>query len=217
MEDAYKDTLIPRKNLTLTEKVYDIDYASTSKTPTSRLPLQSPFKGKTLRKTIEIINGNPNYKELNKKIMNSSSSTVELSDGKIVRKSDIVIRKSNSSKIRSFKGNVLFPHFPNHNFEVGQKGMKPRRQNKPRILKPRTRHQIESGSSDNNTRTRVLRPSSKSTRRQPPRSKKTTTPPGYLAWDESMIIPSDISDTNDWEWRAGDFSCRDVARELSKT
>ena len=45
------------------------------------------------------------------------------------------------------------------------------------------------------------------------RSKKTTKPPGYFASDESMLIPSDISDTCDWEWIAGGFRCRDVARE----
>ena len=145
--------------------------------------------------------------------MNSFSSTVELSDGKIIRKSDIAIPKSNYSKIRSFKGNNSFPYFPNHKVEVGQKREKPRRQNKPRILQPRTRHQLESGSSDNNTWTRVSRPSSKSTRRPPLRPKKTTTPPGYLASNKSMIIRSDISDTSDWEWIAGNFPCRDVARE----
>ena len=63
------------------------------------------------------------------------------------------------------------------------------------------------------TKTRVSKPSSKATRRQPPRSKKITTPPGYFASDESMLIPSDISDTSDWEWITGGFPCRDVARE----
>ena len=28
-----------------------------------------------------------------------------------------------------------------------------------------------------------------------------------------MLIPSDISDTSEWEWIAGCFPCRDVARE----
>ena len=28
-----------------------------------------------------------------------------------------------------------------------------------------------------------------------------------------MLIPSDISDTSEWEWIAGGFPCRDVARE----
>ena len=45
------------------------------------------------------------------------------------------------------------------------------------------------------------------------RSRQTPPPPGYLASDESMFIPSDISDTSDWEWIAGGFPCRDVARE----
>ena len=49
--------------------------------------------------------------------------------------------------------------------------------------------------------------------RQTRRSKKSTTPPGYLASDESMLIPSDISETSDWEWIAGGFPCRDEARE----
>ena len=43
--------------------------------------------------------------------------------------------------------------------------------------------------------------------------RKLSTPPGYLASDESMLIPSDISDTSEWEWIAGGFPCRDVARE----
>ena len=67
--------------------------------------------------------------------------------------------------------------------------------------------------SDNNTRTRVSRASSKSSRRQPPLFKKLTILPGYLASDESIIIPSDISDISDWEWIAGGFPCKDVARE----
>ena len=200
-------------SLTPSEKGYDTDYASTSKSPTSRLPLQSLFKGKILWKTNGSINENPFFKELNKKIINSSSSTVEQCDRKINRKSDIAIPQSNFSKIRSFKGNISFPYFPNHNVEVGQKCEKPRRQNKPRKLQPRIRHQIELGSSDNNKRTRVSRPSSKSTRRQPPQTKKVTTPTSYLASDECMIIPSDISDISDWEWIAGGFPCRDVARE----
>ena len=67
--------------------------------------------------------------------------------------------------------------------------------------------------SDNPTRTRVSGSSYKPTRRQTRRSKKSSTPPGYLASDESMLIPSDISDTSEWEWIAGGFPCRDVARE----
>ena len=66
---------------------------------------------------------------------------------------------------------------------------------------------------DNLTRTRVSGTSSKSVRRQTRRSKKSSNLPGYLASDESMLIPSDISDTSEWEWIAGGFPCRDVARE----
>ena len=55
--------------------------------------------------------------------------------------------------------------------------------------------------------------SSKPARRQTRRSKKLTTPPGYLASDEFMLILSDISDTSYWEWIAGGFPCRDVATE----
>ena len=59
----------------------------------------------------------------------------------------------------------------------------------------------------------MLGTSSKSVQRQTRRSKKSSTPPGYLASDESMLIPSDISDTSEWEWIAGGFPCRDIARE----
>ena len=55
--------------------------------------------------------------------------------------------------------------------------------------------------------------SSKPVRRQTRRSNKSSTPPRYLASDESMLIPSDNSDTSEWEWIAGGFPCRDVARE----
>ena len=48
-EDGYKDTLIPMKNEPPTEKGYDSNYPSTSKTEVTRIPLQSPFKGKLLR------------------------------------------------------------------------------------------------------------------------------------------------------------------------
>ena len=91
VEDGYMDTLIPKKNLAPTEKRYDADYTSTSKTAITRIPKQHPFKGKILRKTNGSINGQPVYRELSKKIINSSTSTVELSDGK----TDIAIPKSN--------------------------------------------------------------------------------------------------------------------------
>ena len=161
VEDGYKDTLIPKKNLTPAEKDYDTEYASTSKRSSSRTPLQSPFKGKILRKTNESINGNPFYKELNKKIINTSSTIVGLSDGQIIRKSDIAIPQSNSSKIHCFKGNISFPYFSNHDVEVSQKREKIWRENKTRKQQPRTRKHVELGSSDNNTRTRVSRPSIK--------------------------------------------------------
>ena len=121
LEDGYKDDLVAKKNQTLTEKGYDTDYASSSKIKPNRLPIKSPFKGKILRKTNGNINRDCFYKELNKRIINSSTSTVELSDGKIIRKSDLAIHKSTSNKIRPFKGNISFPYFPNRNVEVGQK------------------------------------------------------------------------------------------------
>ena len=106
LENGYKDNLIAKKNQAPSEKGYDTDYAPTSKTHTDRIPLQSPFKGKILRKTNGTINRDLFYKELNKRIINSSTSTAELSDGKLIPKSDIAIPKSNSTKIRPFKGNI---------------------------------------------------------------------------------------------------------------
>ena len=208
-----KDTLISENILTPARKGYDPDYAFTSKPSSSRIPLQSPFKGKIVAKTNGSINGNPFYKGLNKKIIHTSSSTAELSDGKMIKKSDIATPKSNSSTTRSFKGNIFFPYFPNHNVEVGQKRENLLRQNKPQKQQPRTRKQTKMGYSDNNTRTRVSRASSKSSRRQPPRSKKSTILPGYLASEECIFIPSDISDISDWEWIARGFPRRNVARE----
>ena len=213
LEDGYKDGLIAKKNQTPTEKGYDTDYASSSKITPNRLPIKSPFKGKILRKTNGNINRDCFYKELNKRIINSSTSTVELSDGKIIRKSDIAIPISTSSKIRPFKGNISFPYFPNPNVEVGQKQEGPRRRPKTKKPMKRTSRQVEQDPSDNLTRTRVSGSSYKPSRRQTRRSKKSSTPPGYLASDESMLIPSDISDASEWEWIAGGFPCRDAARE----
>ena len=177
LEDGYKDDLIAKKNQAPSEKGYDTDYASTSKTHTDRIPLQSRFKSKILRKSNGTINRDLFYKEFNKRVINSSTSIVEWSDGKTIRKSDIAIPKSNSSKIRSFKGNISFPFLPNSNVEVGQKHESPRRKSKPRKPQPKTRKQVELGSSDNLTRTRVSGSSSKSARRQTRRSQKSTTPP----------------------------------------
>ena len=106
LEDGYKDDLVAKKNQTPTEKGYDTDYASSSKIKPNRLPIKSPFKDKILRKTNGNINRDFFYRELNQRIINSSTSTVELSDGKIIRKSDIAIPKSTSNKIRPFKGNI---------------------------------------------------------------------------------------------------------------
>ena len=145
-----------KKNQTPTENGYDTDYASSSKTKTDRITLHSPFKGKILRKTNGNINRDCFYKKLNKRIINSCTSTVELSDGKIIRKSDIAIPKSISTKIRPFKGNICFPYFPNSNVEVGQKQEWTRRKPKPRKPHPKTRKQVELASSDNLTRTRVV-------------------------------------------------------------
>ena len=85
------------------------------------MPLQNLFKGKILRKTKGSINGNPLYKELNQKIVNASKTTVDLSDGKIIRKSDIALPKSSLSTIRSFRGNISFEIFHNSNFKAGSK------------------------------------------------------------------------------------------------
>ena len=132
VKDGYMDTLIPKKNLSPTEKGYDTDYTSTSKTAITRIPKQHPLKVKILRKTNGSINGQPVYRELSKKIINSSTSTVELSDGKTIRKSDIAIPKSKPTNIRFFGGNIFFPHFPNPHVEVGRKRENSRRQTKTR-------------------------------------------------------------------------------------
>ena len=118
IEDDYKDRLIPKKNQSPAEKGYESDCPPTSKPSSSRLPLQSPFKGKILRKNNGSINGNPFYNHLNQKIINKSKSTLELSNGKIIRKSEIAIPKSKLSSIRSFKGNISFPSFSITDFQV---------------------------------------------------------------------------------------------------
>ena len=136
------------------EKVYDSDYLSASKPSSSRLPLQSPFKGKILRKTIGRINGNSFYKQLGQKIISASKSTVELSDGKVIRKSDIVIPKSKSSTIRSFRGKIFFPSFTSLDFQVGSKQTSKPKPQQTRKTDTKIRRQIELATSDN-TRTRV--------------------------------------------------------------
>ena len=208
VEDGYKDTMIPKKNQIPVEEGYRSDYPFPSKPFSSRIPLQSPFKGQILRKTNESINGNPFYKDLKQKIVSVSSTTVELSDGKLNR-----YRHSPLKLFRSLKGNILYRYFFNQNVEVGQKRQKLWKQNNPQKHRPKNRKQIEFGSSDNNTRTRVSRPSMNPSRRQPPRSKKLTILPGYLATDESMFITSVSSNISDWECIAGGFPCRDAVRE----
>ena len=78
---------------------------------------------------------------------------MKLSDGKIIRKSDLAIPKFTSKKIRPFKGNISFPYFFNPNVEVGQKQEGSRRKPKPRKPIPRTRKHAELAPSDNLTRT----------------------------------------------------------------
>ena len=212
IEDGYKDSLIPKKNQSPLEKGYDSDLPTTSKPPSSRVPLNIPFKGKLLRKTNGSINGNPFYKQLGHKVINSTKSTVELSDGKIVRKSDIAIPKSKSSTIRSFKGNISFPFFSNGDLQVG-----PRKSYKPKThqtRKPDTRTGRHTESfSPVTTRSRGTNQPSKSNKSKKNRNKASTSNTGYLAGDESMFIPSDTSDISDWEWIAGGFPCREMIRK----
>ena len=130
VEDGYMDTLIPKKNQTPIDKGYASDYPSPSKPSSSRMPLQSPITSKILRKTKMSINGNPFYIEFNQNVISTSRTTVELSDGKIIRKSDIVVPKSNSSNIRSFKGNISLSYFLNPNVEVGPRCTKLQKSNK---------------------------------------------------------------------------------------
>ena len=88
IEDGYEHNLIPKKTSPHWRKGYESEYPSASKPSSSRLPPQSPFKGETLRKTKGSINGNPFYKQLNQKVISASKTTAELSDGKIIRKSE---------------------------------------------------------------------------------------------------------------------------------
>ena len=173
------------------------------------MSLNIPFKGNLLRKTNGSINGNPFYKQLGQKIINSTKSTVELSDGKIIRKSDIAIPKSNSSTIRSFKGNISFPSFSNSDLQVG-----PRKTNKSKTQqtrKPDTKTGRHTESfTPVTTRSRGTKQPTKFNKSKRNRKKASTWNTGYLAGDESMFIPSDISD---WEWIAGGFPCREMIRK----
>ena len=74
---------------------------------------------------------------------NTSNSTVELSDGKIIRKSDIASLKSKSSQIRSSSGNISFPFFSSLDIEVDMKGSNQRKTPTSKKCGPKTRKQIE--------------------------------------------------------------------------
>ena len=212
IEDGYKDSLVPKKNQSTLEKGYDLDYHTASKPSSSRVSLNSLFKGKLLRKTKGSINGNPFYKQLGQKKIISSKSTVELSDGKVIRNSDIAIPKSTSSTTRSFRGNISFPSITNPDFRVClRKTNKPKPQQR-RKLGPKTRRQIELATPVN-TRSRETNQSAKPYKSRRTRNKALTSNTGYLAGDESMFIPSDTSEISDWEWIAGSFPCREKIRE----
>ena len=140
------------------EKGYDSDYPSASEPSSSQLPLHSPFKGKILRKTKGSINGHPFYNQFGQKITSVSKSTVELTDGKIIRKSDIAIPKSKSSTIRSFRGNISFPSLTNPDFQVGSRRTSKPKPQQTRKIGPKTRRQIELAT-PYNTRTRETKKS----------------------------------------------------------
>ena len=198
IEDRYKDSLIPKKNQSPARKVYESDYPPASKPSFPRLTLQSPFKGKILRKTYGSINGNLFFKHLNQKIINASKSTVELSNGKIIRKSDNAISKSKSFFLRYLKENISFLSFPISDFQVDSRKISKHKPSQARKIGPKTRQLTDSATSDNNTRTRVSNHSNKATKNRPTRNKASTSNAGYLAGDESMFIPSDISNISDW-------------------
>ena len=212
IEDGYKDCLVPKKNQSPLEKGYDSVHPTSSKPSSSRVSLNSPFKAYLLRKTNGNINGNSFYKQLGQKIINSTKSTVELSDGKIIRKSDIAIPKSKSSTIRSFRGNISFPSFINTDLQVGPRKTNKTKPQQTRKLGPKTRRQIELPTPVN-TRSRGINQPTKSNKPKRTRNKASTSNTGYFAGDESMFIPSDTSDISDWEWIAGGFPCREVIRE----
>ena len=209
IEDGYKDSLVPKKNQSPLEKGYDSDHLTTPKPSSYRVSLNSPFKGKLLQKTNGSVNGNPFYKQLGQKIINSTKSTVELSDGKIIRKLDIAIRKSKSSTIRSFKGNISFPSFSNIDLQVGPRKTNKSKPQQTRKPGPKTGRHTES-LTPVTTRFRGIKQPTKLNKSKRNRNKASTSNTGYLAGDESMIIPSDTSDISDWEWIAGGFPCREM-------
>ena len=201
IEDGYKDSLVPKKNQSPLEKGYDSDHPTASKSLSSRVSLNSPFKGKLLRKTKGNVNRNAFYKQLGQKIINSSKSTVELFDRKVIRKSDIAIPKSKSSTTFLFIGNISFPSFINPDLQVGLRRTNKTKPQQTRKLGPKTRQQIELPTLVN-TRSRGKNQSTKSNKLKRTRNKVSISNTGYLAGDESMLIPSDTSDISDWEWIA---------------
>ena len=198
IEDGYKDCLVPKKNQSPLEKGYDSDHPADSKPSCSRVSLKSLFKGNLLRKTNGSINGNLLYKQLGQKIINSTKSMVELSDGKIIRKSDIAIPKSKSSTIRSFKENNSFPSFINTDLQVGSRKTNKTKPQQTGKLGPKTRRQIELPTPVT-TRSRGINQPIKLNKSKRTQNKASTSNTGYLAGDESMFIPSDTSDISDWE------------------
>ena len=104
------------------------------------------------------VNGNHFYKELKQKVINASKTTVELSDKKIIRKSDIALPKSSSSTTRSFRGNISFPLLPNPGFKVDLKKTIKSKSQPMRKTGPKTRLQTELAISDSNKRTRMANP-----------------------------------------------------------
>ena len=212
IEDGYKDSLVPKKNQSPLGKGYDSDHLTTPKPSSSRVSLNSPLKGNLLRKTNGSINGNPFYKQLGQKIINSTNSTVELSDGKIIRKSDIAIPKSKSSTIRSFKGNISFPSFSNNDLQVGPRKTNKSKPQQTRKPGPKTGRHTKS-LTPVTTRSRGIKQPIKLNKSKRNRNKASNLNTGYLAGDESMFIPSDTSDISDWEWIAGGFPCREMIRK----
>ena len=201
LDDGYRVIMIPKKPVPIGGRVR-VGYPSPSKPSSYRLPLQSPFKSKILRKTKGSITGNLFYKELNQKIISASKTAIELSDEKIIKKSDISLPKSNSSTTRSFRRNICFPLLPNLDFDVGSKKTTKSKPQPLRKAGPKTRMKTELATYDNNTTTRVSNPSTKPTKSRPTRNKEQTSNEGYSACDESMIIELDTSGIRDWEWIA---------------
>ena len=111
IEDGYKDSLVPKKNQSLLEKGYDSDHPTTPKPSSSRVSLNSPFIGNLLRKDNGSINRNPFYKQLGQKTINSTKSTVELSDEKSLENRTSPFQSLNLLQSVHSKEISLFPLF----------------------------------------------------------------------------------------------------------